>query len=60
MTKETPHLGLYQWTEADGQLRPTARSEEGERRHAEWLKEQAELRKTPEYQAYLERHGFSA
>lgn len=59
MTKEAPHLGLYQWTDAEGNLRPTAGSIEAERRalaHAEYLRAAKE---TPEYQEWLKRHGFT-
>lgn len=59
MTKEAPHLGLYQWTDAEGNLRPIRGSIEAERReaaHEEYLKAAKE---TPEYKAWLERHGFT-
>jgi len=59
MIKEAPHLGLYQWTDAEGNLRPTAGSIEGERRAVEHEAYLEAIRKTPEYLEYLKRYGFT-
>jgi hypothetical protein len=60
MTKDVPHVGLYQWTDAEGNLRPNAGSIEAERRavaHEEYLKA---AKATPEYEAWVKKHGFTA
>jgi hypothetical protein len=59
MTKEVHHVGLYQWTDADGNLRPTRGSIEAERREEAHQKYLEAARKTPEYQEWLKRHGFT-
>jgi hypothetical protein len=59
MTKDVPHVGLYQWTDAEGNLRPNAGSIEAERRAAAHEEHLKAVKATPEYQEYLERHGFT-
>ena len=59
MIKEAPHLGLYQWTDAEGNLRPTAGSVEGKRRSIEHEEYLEAIRKTPEYEAWVKKHGFT-
>ena len=59
MAKEVHHLGLYQWTTTNGDLRPIRGSIQAERNEAADLKRRAELLLTPEGVAYLERHKFT-
>jgi hypothetical protein len=59
MVKDIPHLGIYKWFDADGTQRPMPGSVEGDRRaaaHEEYLKKAKE---TPEYAAWVKKHGFS-
>jgi len=56
---ETNSVGLYEWTDSNGNIRPTAGSKEAERRHKAWLKYRAEALNTPEGQAWLDKHGFT-
>lgn len=55
MNTNTPHLGTYIWTRADGSHRPMTGSVMHEKyQEAEWERKKAALR-TPEGQAWLTR-----
>ena len=59
MLKETYHVGLYQWTDAKGNLRPIRGSEAAENNEKAMLRKRAELLLTPNGIAWLDRHGFT-
>jgi hypothetical protein len=59
MEKEVHHLGLHQWTNANGDLRSIRGSVQAERNEAAELKRRAEALNTPEGKAWLEMRGFT-
>lgn len=55
----TPHLGPYNWTDANNNPRPNAGSDEALKRRKLWLKDRAEFLNTSEGKLWLERHNFT-
>lgn len=56
---ETPHLGLYQWSDKEEKQRPTLGSDEFQKNLEEYNERRKQAINTPEGQAWLAKHGLT-